>query len=331
MRAAVLEDKRKWVVKEVPDPVLGRDEVLIRVQYCGICGSDLHIYKEGAAVGSGHEFSGDIVEIGPDVKEWSVGERVAVEPCISCGECRWCKLGQVGLCEEYYVALMQYQGAFATYAKAKHYYVHKLPDGLSYEQAALVEPTSSTLHAVRLSGMQEGDVVAVLGLGPMGQLAARLARALGAKAVYATEVSQSRLELAREVVDEVVDASRTDPVARILELTHGEGPDIVFECAGSVATTQQSIALVRKGGTVVIVAICFDWVEMPVSNIVLRQLTLKGSQCFAVGEFVAAFELIKDRKIDVAPLVTCTMPLDEINEGFEKALRAEGGKVLIQP
>ena len=331
MRAAVLEGKRKWVVKEVPDPVLGRNEVLIRVQYCGICGSDLHIYKEGAAVGSGHEISGDIVGMGPDVKGWRVGDRVAVEPRISCDECYWCKRGQIGLCEEYYSALMRYGGAFATYAKAKHYYVHKLPDDLSYEQAALVEPTSSTLHAVGLSGMQEGDVVTVLGLGPMGQLAARLARALGAKAVYATEVSQSRIELARDVVDEVIDASITDPVDRILELTHGTGPDIVFECAGSIATTQQSVALVRKGGTVVIVAICFDWVEIPVSNIVLRQLTLRGSQCFAVGEYAAAFNLIKDGKIDVAPLATCKMPLDDINEGFEKALRAEGGKVPIQP
>jgi (R,R)-butanediol dehydrogenase/meso-butanediol dehydrogenase/diacetyl reductase len=331
MRAAVLEDKRKWVIREVPDPVLERDEVMVKVQYCGICGSDLHTYREGAAVGSGHEFSGDVVEVGLDVEEWKVGERVAVEPCISCGECEWCRRGETGLCEQYYVALLQFKGAFSTYAKAKHNRLHKLPDTLSYEYATLIEPTTCALHAVKLSHMKEGDVVAVLGLGPIGQLVARVAGVSGAGAVYASEISQSRIELARGAVDEVVDAGACNPVERILELTKGKGADVVFECAGSVTTTLQSIALTRTGGTIVIAGICFEPVEMPVNQIMLRGLTVKGSICFSEGEFTSAFNLIKEGKVDVAPLVTCTMPLDDINEGFEKAMRSEGGKILIKP
>jgi len=163
MKEAVLEDKRKFAIAEVPDPVTDKDEVLIKVQYCGICGGDLHIFKEGAGVGPGHEFSGDIVEIGSDVKGWKIGDRVAFEPNVSCGKCFWCRQGDLGLCEQFYVELIRFKGGFATYAKAKHYNLHKLPEDMSYEQGALVEPTTCALHAVKLSGLQEGDVVAVDG------------------------------------------------------------------------------------------------------------------------------------------------------------------------
>ena len=331
MKAAVLEGKRKFVIEEVPEPVLEKDEVLIKVRYCGICGSDLHVFKEGARVGFGHEFSGDIIAMGSEVKGWRIGERVAVDPLASCGECFWCQRAEPGLCEQYFIALVEYKGAYATYAKAKYHQLHKLPRGLGYEEGAIIEPTTCALHAIKVGGMQKGDVVAVLGLGPIGQLVARVAKAKGAKAVYASEISQVRLEMARGAVDEVIDAKVTNPVDRILELTDGRGPDVVFECAGTVATTQQSVALVRKGGTVVIVAICFETVELPVSNINLRGLTVKGSMCFSPGEYATALKLIRNKKIDVAPLLKRRMPLAKINEAFEMALRGEGGKILIKP
>jgi 2-desacetyl-2-hydroxyethyl bacteriochlorophyllide A dehydrogenase len=331
MRAAIVEGKRKFLVKEVPEPVLDKDEVLIKVQYCGICGSDLHVFKEAAGVGFGHEYSGDIVGMGSEVKGWRMGERVAVEPAAPCDECFWCRRGEWGLCEQYFVALVEYKGAFATYAKAKHYRLHKLPKEMGYEEGAIIEPTTCALHAIKVAGMQKDDVVAVLGLGPIGQLVARVAKVFGARAIYATEISKSRIELARGAVDEIINPTQTNPVERILELTGGRGPDIVFECAGAVATTQESIALVRKGGTVVIVAICFETVELPVSNINLRGLTVKGSMCFSPSEYATALNLIKDKKIDVAPLLQIKMPLDKINEAFEMSLRGEGGKILIKP
>ncbi len=332
MRAAMVEVKRKLVIREVPEPIPDKDEVLIGVRYCGICGSDLHRYRWGAALGIGHEFSGDIVAIGQDVKGLQVGDRVAVEPHRFCGECAWCRRGdEIGLCEKFFGWIEQYQGAFRTYAKVKYYQVYKLPDELSYEHAALIEPTTVALHAVRLSEMKEGDVVAVLGLGPIGQLVARVAKALGAKAVYATEASQSRIELARDAVDEVIDINAANPVDRILELTDGVGPDVVFECAGTVSAAQQSIALVRKGGTIVALSICFDWVEIPFSNIVLKGLTIKGFVCWTPGQYASALNLVKERRIDVAPLLTCEMPLDDIDEAFKKALKGEGGTILIKP
>jgi (R,R)-butanediol dehydrogenase/meso-butanediol dehydrogenase/diacetyl reductase len=331
MKAAVLKGKRKFVIEQVPEPVLDKDDVLIKVQYCGICGSDLHVFKEGAGVGFGHEYSGDIVGMGSDVKGWRIGERVAVDPLFTCGECFWCRRGELGLCEQYFVALLEYKGAFATYAKANYQQLYRLPRGMSYEEGTIIEPTTCALHAIQVAGMQKGDVVAVLGLGPIGQLVARVAKASGAGAVYASEVSRPRLEMAGDAVDEVIDVAVTNPVDRILELTGGKGPDIIFECAGTVETTQQSVALVRKGGTVVIVAICFETVELPVSNINLRGLIIKGSMCFAPGEYAAAFKLIKNKRIDVKPLLRRKMPLAKINEAFEMALRGEGGKILIKP
>ncbi|TET16414.1 MAG: hypothetical protein E3J81_03110 [Dehalococcoidia bacterium] len=128
-----------------------------------------------------------------------------------------------------------------------------------------------------------------------------------------------------------MDINVANPVDRILELTHGRGPDIVFECAGSVSAAQQSIALARKGGTIVAVSICFDWVEIPFSNIVLKGLTLKGFVCWSAGDYASALNLVKERRIDVAPLLTCEMPLDDIGEAFKKALRGEGGTILIKP
>jgi L-iditol 2-dehydrogenase len=328
----MVEGKGKLVIRDMPRPVPDKDEVLIRVQYCGICGSDVHRYRLGAALGIGHEFSGDIVEVGSKVKDLQIGDRVAVEPHHSCGECYWCRQGaEIGLCDEFYVGIEQYEGAFRTYVKTKDYHVHRLPDGLSYEHAALIEPTTVALHAVKLSGMKEGDTVTVLGLGPIGQLVARVARALGARAIYGTESSHSRIELARDVVDEVIDINAANPVDRIMELTHGRGSDIVFECAGSVSAAQQSLALARKGGTIVAVSICFDWVEIPFSSIVLKGLTVKGFVCWSAGDYASALRLISDRKIDVAPLLTCTMPLDDIGEAFELALKGEGGTILIKP
>src|SRR4030042_6604416 len=167
MKAAVLEGKRKFVIQDVSEPVLEKDEVLIKVQYCGICGSDLHVFKEGAAVGFGHEYSGDIGGLGSEVKGWKIGERVAIEPSVACGECFWCKRGDLGLCEQYYIELVQYKGAFATYAKAKHSLLHRLPKGLSYEEGAIIEPTTCALHAVKVAERQKDDIVGVRGLGPL--------------------------------------------------------------------------------------------------------------------------------------------------------------------
>jgi len=331
MRAAILIDKRRLMIKDVPEPVIEKDEVLIKVQYCGICGSNLHVYVEGIGIDLGHEFSGDIVKIGSEVDGWKIGDRVAVNPRVPCQECYWCRRGEVGLCEKLFLRATRHQEAFATYAKAKSVQLHKLPDELTYEEGAIVEPTACALHAIRISEMKVGDMVAILGLGPIGQLVARLAKISGAKAIYATEISPSRVELAADVVDLVIDPKEADPVDRVLDLTGGMGPDIVFECAGNTETTQESIALARRGGTIVILGMCFEPVETSFVDIVLKGLTVRGSLAWSVGEFAMAFDLIRERRIHVNSLITDRFNLEDINKAFEKALKGEGGKIMVKP
>lgn len=331
MREAILVGKRRFEVREVPEPVLHEDEVLIRVKCCGICGSDLDTYVGGVTISHGHEYSGEIVKIGSHVTGWELGERVTVESAISCGHCYWCTRGEIGLCDNFAEIWLKRSPAFATYTKARYDQLHRIPAELSYQEAALTEPTAVALHAFRLSGMPKGATVAVLGLGYIGQIVARLARISGAGAVYATDVSKSRLELVRDIVDKTVDVNAVDPLERIFQLTGGRGPDVVFECAGVVSTTQQSIMMVRKGGTIIIVGLCFEPIEMLASNVAMKEIKLQGAMCFHSDEYALSLDLMKNKKIDVVPLIACEMPLDAINEAFERALNRDGVKILIKP
>jgi len=331
MREAVVVGERKFAIRRAPRPVPEKDEVLIKVRCCGICGSDLHTYILGMPGRYGHEYAGDIVAVGSKVKGWKIGDRVTAESACSCNECYYCTQGDMGLCDTFLERWGATAGGFATYTRTKYQQLHKLPPGLSYEEASLTEPTAVALHAVRLSGMLTGDVVAVLGLGPIGQLVARLAKISGAKAVYASETSKSRIKLAKGAVDEVIDAKKVDPAVRILELTGGRGPDLVFECAGAVAPTMQAMTMTRKGGTIVIVGVCMNLAEIIVGNIAMRELTIKGSMLFNPAEFGIALDLIAGKKIDVAPLITDILPLDRINEAFQKATSGEGAKILVKP
>lgn len=331
MRQAILVDKRKFEVREVPEPILNEDEVLIKVRYCGICGSDLDTYVGGVTISHGHEFSGDIVKIGSHVGGWEVGDRVTAESVISCGDCYWCARGEMGLCDNFAKTWLQRTPAFATHTKARSDQLHKIPSELSYQQAALTEPTAVALHAFRLSGMSKGATVAVLGMGYIGQIVARLARISGAGAVYATDGSKSRLELVRDIANETVDVTAVDPLERIFQFTGGKGPDVVFECAGVVSTTQQSIILVKKGGTIVVVGLCFDPIEMLASNVAMKEIKLQGAMCFYSHEYALSLDLMRKKDIDVAPLIDCEMSLDAINEAFERALKREGVKILIKP
>jgi 2-desacetyl-2-hydroxyethyl bacteriochlorophyllide A dehydrogenase len=330
MRAAIVEERRRVAIRELQDPIPKREEVLIKVQYCGICGSDLHIYLEGLRTSLGHELSGDIAAMGEEVEGFAIGEPVVIAPH-GCGTCYWCHQGEVGLCDRLFVSTTERKvGGFATYVKAKSDHLLHLPEGVTYEMGTLIEPTAIAVHAVNLAGIQKAEVVAVLGLGPIGQLVTRIAR-LQAKAVYATEISETRRDLAKRVVDEVINPTATDPVERILDLTDGVGADVVFECAGTDATTQEAIAVARKRGTIVIPGMCFEAVETSFIDVVLKELTIKGSLNKNMNDFLSAMDLISNRTVEVSPLLTERFPLDEINEAFESALKGDGGKILVKP
>ena len=340
MKAAVLEGPEKIVVRELPKPKPGKSEVLINVRWCGICGSDLSIYKFGVGEDvkrvMGHEFSGDIVEIGSEVKGWEVGDRVAVEPSVVCGEWYWSNRREYSRCISWGSTGIIIDGGFAEFVKVPEYQLHRLPEEITYEEGALVEPLSVTLRGVWLSNWKPGVTVAVLGCGTLGTLVALWARVLGADKIYATEISNSKIAVAEKFADEVINPEKDDPVHRIVELTNGIGPDIVFECSGSAAAQAQVLNMVRKGGQVIILGVShepgsFDWLTL-----LLKEITIKGvlgySSLSGDGEFTTSISFLKAKRFDVTPVVTSKIHLDEIVEkGFNKISQGEDIKILVAP
>jgi len=338
MRAAVLEDVGKIVVKDVPKPS-PQEEVLVKVKYCGICGSDLHAYKTGMyglGLTMGHEFSGDIVELGSDVKGWNVGDRVIKKPT-SCGECYYCRRGLINLCEkgvEHGLGIFS-PGAYAEYVVVPASGLYKLPEELTYGQGTMVEPLSTPVRAVRLSRMKLGDTALVLGAGPLGLLTLQCAKLAGARAVYVTEKAKKRMELAKKLgADEVLNPDEVDIRSRILEVTDNRGTDVVFECVGASGTILEAIRTVRNAGNIVIEGIFDEDVETRFLDIVLNEIGIKGVFAYDDHDFRCAVELIRKKSVDVDSIITNIISLNDIAEkGFEALIKPEkeSVKILVAP
>jgi (R,R)-butanediol dehydrogenase/meso-butanediol dehydrogenase/diacetyl reductase len=331
MKAAFMDGPEHFVLREVDKPVLEEKEVLIRVRACGICGSDLSMYKLGMEDRiMGHEFSGEIVELGPGVDGWNAGDRVVVEPLIICGECAWCKHGQYNLCPSLGFTGLMADGAFAEYVKVPAYQLHRLPDELSWLQGALVEPLSVSLHGVTSSIMRPGDPVAVLGCGIIGLFTLLWARALGAGRLIASEVAPARI-----LADVVLNPAEVDLSTELEKLTDGLGPRVVFECSGVPDVQAGSIDLVQRGGQVILLGISYDAVPLVLLNMNLKEISVRGCDAFSslngVGEFPITLQFLKDKRIDPEIVPLTSMPLDRINEGFKAAKAGEYAKVVLIP
>ncbi len=338
MKAAVLEGPEKITVRELPKPKPGKAEVLINVRCCGICGSDLGIYKAGFGDGlvMGHEFSGDIVEVGEGIKDWAIGDRVVADPNLMCGECYWCKRQQYNRCNSWGSTGITSDGGFAEFVKVPEYQLHKLPEEVTYEEGALVEPLSVTLRAVWMSQLKPGAEVAVFGCGSLGMLVALWARAAGADRIYATEVAGPKIAVAERLAHVVINPEEEDPVNRITELTGGVGPDIVFECSGNASAEVQALDVVRKGGQVIMLGMPHEPTPLNVLTLCMKEITIKGilayNSVFGEGEFTTSINFLKAGRFDVNPVVTSKIPLDDIVEkGFSKISTGEEIKVLVMP
>ena len=339
MRAAILEDAGKIVLRDVPKPSPREGEVLVKVKYCGICGSDLHAYKTGMyglGLTMGHEFSGDIVELGSDVKGWGVGDKVISKPD-SCGECYYCRRGLINLCEkgiEYGLGIFS-PGAYAEYVVVPAGGLYELPEELTYEQGTMVEPLSTPVRAVSLSEMKLGDTALVLGAGPLGLLTLQCAKLAGARAVYVTETAEKRMELAKKLgADEVLNPDEVNIRSRILEVTENRGPDVVFECVGVPDTILDAIGTVRSAGKIVIEGIFDEDVKTRFLDIILKEIGIKGVFGYNYHDFRCAVELIRKKLVDVDSIVTDIISLNDIAEkGFEALIKPEkeSAKILVAP
>jgi (R,R)-butanediol dehydrogenase/meso-butanediol dehydrogenase/diacetyl reductase len=336
MKAAVMEGPKQFVIKDMPKPSPDKSEVLIRVHACAVCGSDLTMYKLG--VGDrvfGHEFSGDIVELGQDVKNWSIGDRVVIEPSIVCGECYWCKKQQYNLCSSLGYTGLSTDGAFAEFVKVPAYQLHRLPEELSYEQGALVEPLAVALRGTQLSDLKPGDSVAVFGCGAVGLFAMLWARHSGAGKIIATDVIEPRRKAANKLADFVLNPAETNVVEEITKLTDGIGPRIVYECSGSTDAQLQAINSVQKGGQVTLLGIGYEPTPVMFISLTTKEITVKGSLGYSSlmgkGEFPTAIESLRSKNIDIKNIPILTVSLEDIGKAFEASLHGETAKAIVLP
>jgi len=329
-------------IKDVDKPKIGADEVLIEVMATGICGSDVEIYEASMPLPvslpriMGHEFSGVVVEVGEAVLGVRVDDRVVAESGIVCRRCRFCKMGRHNLCLQRKILGYLWDGTFAEYVKVPGINVHKVPDNVPLDEAALAEPTAVTVHAVvERAHIMAGDVVAILGPGPIGLLTLQCAKSAGARRIIVTGLSadRSRLELARKLgADETINVEEEDAVKKTKELTDAFGADVVFEATGAPPAVKQAIDLTRKGGKIVLMGLHTKPVEkFDATHIIVNEKNILSSFAHASQTWDRALSLISDGKIKPRPLITHVLPLEQIEQGFHLVKKKEAIKVVIKP
>ena len=343
MKALVLTEYNHFEYKDVPRPEVGADEVLIEVKACGICGSDVHGMDGSSGrrlppIIMGHEAAGLIRELGDKVADWAVGDRVTFDSTVSCGSCHFCRRGHINLCDNRRVlgvscGEFHRDGAFAEYVAVPQNILYRLPDGLAFEHAAMVEPVSVAVHAVQRVPVQLGDTAVVVGTGMIGLLAVQAARAAGCGHIIAVDVESSKLELALELgADEALSPKDTDVPAAVRRRTQGRGADVAFEAAGFQDTVSLAVASVRKGGSIGLIGNLTPEVRLALQAVVTGELTLYGS-CASRGEYPACLEMIARGTIQVAPLISATIDLADAAGWFNRLYAKEAGlmKVIVRP
>jgi L-iditol 2-dehydrogenase len=347
MQALVLDRPNDFSIKEVEEPVPGRNEVKCRVRAVSICGTDAHLVR-GDYPGfwppsfpfiPGHEWAGEIVELGEGAGDlgWAVGDRVAGTSHNACGFCQQCVEGRYNLCDNYgnMAVHRQYghnwQGAYAEHVVHGLKAIFRLPDELSFEQGALIDPASIALHTARRGRIEAGDTVAILGPGPIGLLAADAARALGAARVIVIGRGE-RLAKAKSMGSETVDYASEDVVESVRTATAGLGPDVVLDCAGVPDSFRWGVDMVRKGGVCAAVGIPVEEVTMDFQDLVLYEKELIGVRASA-GEMRRVMPFVVDGRIRVQELLTHTFPLSQFGEALATFNERRDGalKVIVQP
>jgi len=342
VKALVLKEYRQFAIEDFPVPTLQPHEVLVRVRACGICGSDVHGMDGSSGrrippIIMGHEAAGMIAEIGSGVTGWKKGDRVTFDSTVSCGECWYCRRGQINLCENRRVlgvSCGEYRrhGAFAEYVAVPQRILYRLPINITYEQAAMVEAVSVAVHAVERTPLTLNASVAVIGTGMIGLLVVQVLRARGCGQIIAVDLDEGKLKLAsRFGATQTVKVNESDfEKGGVVRFT--SGVDAAFEVVGLPATVKMAVDCVRKGGSVTLVGNLKPQVELPLQSVVTRELTLIGT-CASAGEYPACLDLIASGKVNVTEFISATPPLEEGAQWFERLYSGEKGlmKVLLKP
>ncbi|MGI6667948.1 MAG: 2,3-butanediol dehydrogenase [Acetivibrionales bacterium] len=347
MKAARWHGKLDIRVEDVPEPVPGKGEVVIKVKRCGICGTDIHDYMSGphsipvdkpdpltgakAPVIMGHELCGEVAELGPGVEGWSIGDRVVIAPLQNCGKCYFCQRALYQLCVmQAGLGLQTYWGGFAEYCLVKDYQLKRMPDHMTDEQGAMVEPTCLAMYGIRRGNLQPGDTVLISGGGPMAVLTMMCSYAAGASKVYMTEKHPVRIKTMLELgATEVFNVTTDDVLSEIRERTDGLGVDIAFECTGSESGINLCFDAIRKRGMFVMSGLSLGQVKVSPWSWALKDINMVGLWCCNNYDYDTIIRLVADNKIPSTRLITKTIKLDDIvEEGFEALARNKEKKEM---
>jgi (R,R)-butanediol dehydrogenase/meso-butanediol dehydrogenase/diacetyl reductase len=339
MKAAIRRKGGRFSIEEIEPPSAGPGEVVIKVSYCAICGSDLRTVGNDTGIGSilGHEFSGVIAQIGDGVTDWAVGQRVTPDPFAPCGQCYYCVRGMPNLCRNTRVAgrgVLQDDppGGFAEYIKVKASQLHVTPQEITDQEASLAQPLACSLHAVLLSGIVVGSTVAIIGAGPAGLMAIQCARVAGAKGIYVAQRSEPRATMARKVgADMVINPLEKNFRREVREKTGWVGVDACVNCAGGNDAFALAVGVVRSGGRVIQMGVPSGPLEIPTGSMSGREFELKGSTAYSF-EFPDALDMLKQQKINTQEMINLVVPLNDIQAAFDEQLKSRKYvEILIQP
>lgn len=343
MKALLLSDYLKLSVVDLPTPEIGDDDALVRVRACGICGSDIHGYDGSTGrrippLVMGHEASGVIERVGQNVRGFTPGDRVTFDSTVSCGSCDFCRRGQINLCDRRTVLGVscgdyRKNGAFAEYVAVPSRILYKLPDSVPFERAALVEALSIAVHAVRRHVPKAEDTVAVVGTGMIGVLIIQVLRHHGCRDIVAIDVDADKLALARRLgATRAMNPTEIDVPKALRDVTGGRGADVSFEVVGHGDAVLTAIRCLRKGGTTVLVGNLSPTVDLPLQEVVSRELSVLGS-CASSGEIPECIDLLARGVVDVDPIISVKASLDDAPGLFARLYSGDKTlmKVIIQP
>ena len=326
MKAAMFRGAGQVEVTEVPVPQVGPGEVLVRVHYCGICGSDIEAYRAGTHEPGrviGHEFAGEVVAVGQGVHRWAVGDRVTVNDAIPCGRCLFCRRGQPALCDDLLMPGVTLDGGMAEAVALPARALHRLPEGVSMRQGALAEPLAVALHGVRRSALRPGDRALLIGAGPIGLLTLQCALLAGAREVYVSETNAARAALAEQLgATAVFDPTEHNLAVELDARTEGQGPAVIYICTGSAAAFEDAITLVGKGGQILLLGLGVEPAATDTRTLALHELNIQGSY-LGYGEFPAALDYIAQGRVNVKTLISHEITLEDV--------AAQGFALLDQP
>lgn len=337
MLQQVMIEPKKIEFRQVETPTPQKGQVLVRIRRIGICGSDIHVYHgkhpfTRYPITQGHEVSGEIATLGEGVTGLRLGQKVTIEPQVVCGACHPCRHGKYNLCENLKVMGFQTTGTASEYFAVDQQKITPLPDEMSYDQGAMIEPLAVAVHAVRRFGDIQGQRVAVLGAGPIGNLVAQTAKGMGAHSVMITDISQLRLDLAQKCgVDYCVNTKERDFGQALVDCFGPDKADVIYDCAGNDLTMDQAIQNARKGSAIILVAVFAARAHVDLAVLNDHELDLNTTMMYRHPDYLTAIQLVNDKKVLLDPLMSRHFPFKEYQAAYEyiDSHREDTMKVLI--